>query len=120
MTDYEFASKIYCEVFGVSHDSGDVYIRGVFEAIESLPPSDQTLINYRFCHNYSYKRIGEEIGGSYGKAYNAVSNAMRKLRRNPAKCMLSVKLSIDYRYQMLKKVKDMIDEIFIVNQHYSE
>ena len=36
MTEYEYAALIYCQVFCVENADGDIYVRGILDAINEL------------------------------------------------------------------------------------
>ena len=41
MTDYEYALKIYCQVFNVDDDYGDAYVHGILETVASFDSQQQ-------------------------------------------------------------------------------
>ena len=80
MTDWEYASCIYCLILDLEHTDGDMYFRGVIEAISTLEEREQRAIEYRYRYNMTYLQVGEKIGVGSTAARNVVLKARRKLR----------------------------------------
>lgn len=89
MSDVEYAIQIYCAVFGQDGDVGDIYFRGVFDALASLSDRYQLALRCRFRENKSYAQVGKNLNVSGACARQIVLNVLHKLRKKKQKMSVS-------------------------------
>jgi len=92
LTDSEFASKIYCEVFSVANDDGDAYVRGILETIGTLKVNEQKALEYYYRDGNTYIRTAELLGVNRSTGRHILATAVRKMRHVSRKRKMSVKL----------------------------
>ena len=80
MTDNEYASRIYCRIFRLEHTDGDLYARGVLNAINTLSEREQRTLEHYYRDGLTYKQTAEKIGLSPSQARRVVVTALLKLR----------------------------------------
>ena len=83
MTDNKYAALIYYQGFGVKDDS-DVYVKGILDAIGTLPPQERSVLETYYRHGKSCRQIGEDFGIPGQSVGKIVQKALRKLR-HPSK-----------------------------------
>jgi len=80
MDDNEYATCIYCQVFHTSKPDGDIHVRNVLDALETLAAREQRALELYYRHELTYKQVGEEMGISASLANYTVKRVLRKLR----------------------------------------
>ena len=111
MTDYEYASKLYCEIFGLNHDNGDLYMRGMFEALGSLKDREQKALTLYYRDGLSFSRTAELLGVSYNMGKEIVATAIRKLRHISRQRIVSVNLLVEHRDKQILNAEIIIEDL---------
>jgi len=112
MTDNEYASKIYCWVFGVAMDNGDTYTRGVLDAIGTLDERDRQALECFFRKGMTYEQTGVFIGNIRKEVVRSIiSKAKLKLRHPHRANRMSVTKLIRQKEKQLEDAELTIAEL---------
>ena len=106
MTDQEYASRIYCMVFQVEEDHGDVYVPGVFEALHTLAQRKQFALECYYRNGMTLNQTGEKLGVSGARARYIIHLTLRRLRSIPTMNLMS----IEKRIQCCEEFKKLLQE----------
>jgi hypothetical protein len=113
MTDNEYASKIYCFVFGTTDDNGDTYTRGVLDTLCKLSNLEQVALESYLRHGRSFKQVGDSLGDlTSDSARRILQRVLLKLRHPSKLNNMSVKLLLEERDRQLAVAALKADELY--------
>ena len=118
MNDYDYAINIYCATFELKDENDrktaceDIYIRGVFEAIDTLKDREQLVLEYRYRHGLLLANIGEKIGVSSERARQIIAIALKKLRHPKRMNKISILKIIENSNRLQESIIEKNDIIF--------
>ena len=112
MTDAEFATKIYCRVFGVPADEGDAHVRGILDALDALSGREQLALERYFRFGESYKQTSEMLGVTPAAARLVILSALDKLRHPARSRNMSVKALVEHWGKKLQNAESTIAELY--------
>ena len=112
MTDNEYASRIYCRVFRVDGDNGDVYTRGTLDAISTLDEQERSALECYFRNGLTYEQTGAFLGDVGKEAARSVINkAILKLRHPSRARLISVGKLVRHMERQLEDAELAIAEL---------
>jgi len=112
MTDNDYASKIYCNLFNVENDGGDSYTRGILDAVGTLSTREQAALESYYRHGNTYKQTGIILGNISGEAARQITRkAMLKLRHQSRIKNMSVASIIKTYKKETAEVTEIVDEL---------
>lgn len=120
MTDNDYAACIYCKIFGIEKADGDIYIRGVFDAIKSLEEREQKVLEYYCRNDVTYKQVGESIGVSGDLARKIVLKALRKLRHPSRSRNMRVPKTINEYKERLESSENETNELYMQTENIEQ
>ena len=110
MIDYNYAEEIYRTVFPRG-DFEEMYIRGIFEALETLIEKEEKALRYRLGDKMTYKKIALELGITIDQARTTISKAQRKLRHPSRARRMRVPDIEDGYITKLKAKNEVLNEL---------
>ena len=113
MTESDFAERIYCLVYNVNEANGDVYVRGVMDAIISLADREQAVLNDYYRCGMTNEQIGREMRISGGQASEIKRKAIRKLRHISRSRKMSVSRIVGEYIKLIDSKDETINELYI-------
>ena len=112
MSDNDYAAKIYCLLSFAEETDGDMYVRNIWDAIDTLEERERYTLECRHRYGMTQKQIGEKIGVSSSNVARILSKAIRKLRCQAARRDISVSKIINKKDEMLANKEETIEELY--------
>ena len=85
MQEIEYLFRVYCAVWKLDNNDGDIYIRGTRNALQTLSEREQLALRLRYREGMTYKMIGQKVDGvTAERARYIIQAALRKLRHLPS------------------------------------
>ena len=107
MSDNDFAAIVYCLIFVKKEADGDMYVRGILEAVKKLEERKRLALEYHYRDGMTYKQAGEKIGVSTSYARTLANEAILKLKRPSQTRDMSVIRLIIERNRLLNDLKEL-------------
>jgi len=113
MTESDFAERIYCLVYDVPEADGDMYVRGVMDAMTSLTDREQAVLNDHYRCGMTCEQIGREMRISGWQVSETKRKAIRKLRHLSRLRKMSVSRIVGEYIKLIDSKDETINELYI-------